>query len=72
VAVAPPGGGPSRLVIFAVADGAAADLKAAMQQRIREQLNPLFHIHDVVVVGALPRTASQKVMRRELRASYRS
>ena len=41
-----------------------------MQQQIRARLNPLFKIQDVVVVEALPRTASNKVMRRELRACY--
>ena len=32
--------------------------------------NPLFKIHDVVPIEELPRTASAKVMRRELRNSY--
>jgi acetyl-CoA synthetase len=70
VAVAPAGGGPSQLVIFAVADRPAADLKPVMQDAIRRELNPLFHIHEVIVVEALPRTASNKIMRRELRARY--
>jgi acetyl-CoA synthetase len=30
----------------------------------------LFKVHDVVITGALPRTASNKVMRRVLRAEY--
>jgi acyl-coenzyme A synthetase/AMP-(fatty) acid ligase len=42
-----------------------------MQQMIRARLNPLFRIEDVVAIPALPRTASAKVMRRELRAAYR-
>lgn len=69
VAVPPPGGGPERLVLFVVPHGtvAADDLRAAMQARIRTALNPLFKIDRVVLVDALPRTASQKVMRRELR-----
>ncbi len=77
VAVSPPGGGPSRLVIFAVperghrsTEGMAGEWRTAMQQLIRADLNPLFKIHDVVVVDALPRTASAKVMRRELRTGY--
>jgi len=41
-----------------------------MQDRIRTHLNPLFRIHEVVVVDALPRTASHKVMRRTLRNGY--
>jgi len=74
IAAAPPGGGPGQLVIYAVAsDPAGLDrdkLKAAMQALIRTELNPLFKIHDVVPVEALPRTASNKVMRRALRADY--
>ena len=74
VAVSPSGGGPSRLVIYGVpAPDVQADpevWKREMQQAIRSELNPLFKIHQVVVVDALPRTASAKVMRRELRARY--
>jgi acetyl-CoA synthetase len=69
-------GGPSQLVIYTVcADPAATDkhqLAAAMQGAIKRDLNPLFKIHDVVLIDALPRTASNKVMRRELRARYSS
>ena len=69
-----PGGGPSLLVIYAVCDGGAIldgeKLKAAMQNAIKRDLNPLFKIHDLVVVDALPRTASNKVMRRVLRDRY--
>jgi acetyl-CoA synthetase len=75
VALPPPGGGPSRLVIFAVpeaaCDPAAAEWRAEMQAAIAAELNPLFKVHDVVVVDELPRTASQKVMRRQLRGRYR-
>ena len=74
IAVAPPEGGPSRLVVYAVAvDPADADVdrwKEDMQEAIRSQLNPLFKVHDVVVIDELPRTASAKVMRRSLRAAY--
>jgi acetyl-CoA synthetase len=41
-----------------------------MQQAIAARLNPLFKVHDVVITEALPRTASNKVMRRTLRAEY--
>ena len=75
VAVEPPGGGPSRLVVFAVPrPGFVPDVAAwtkAMQAAIRSELNPLFKIQDVVVVDTLPRTASAKVMRRTLRKAYR-
>jgi acetyl-CoA synthetase len=72
VAVPPPGGGPDRLVVFVVSDG-DLDVEAtrnAMQGEIRRHLNPLFRIHEVVPVDTLPRTASQKLMRRTLRAEY--
>jgi len=71
-----PGGGPSLLVVYAVcAAGQLSNkeqLAAAMQAAIKRDLNPLFKIHDLVVIDALPRTASNKVMRRELRDRYLS
>ena len=70
VAVPMAGGGADQLVVFAVMNGAAGDLQKELQDRIKQRLNPLFRIHDVVCVEALPRTASNKVMRRELRAQY--
>lgn len=69
-----PDGGPSLLVIFAVAKTGSAqtepELLAAMKNAVRKDLNPLFKIHDLVLVDALPRTASNKVMRRTLRDRY--
>jgi acetyl-CoA synthetase len=74
VGVRPPGGGPSRLVIYAVPEpGVAPDpgvWSALMQQAIRSELNPIFRIDDVIIVGVLPRTASAKITRRELRARH--
>ena len=73
VAFNPPQGGPSLLVVYAVLSsgvGASDTLKKEMQRAIATRLNPLFKIHDVVPVDALPRTASNKVMRRVLRDSY--
>ena len=74
IAFDPPGGGPSLLVIYAVRDtGVSIDapgLRMAMHKAISKNLNPLFKIHDVVVIDALPRTASNKVMRRVLRDRY--
>ena len=69
IAVPPPDGGPSQLVIYAVLLPGAdtGSLTSSLQSAIREHLNPLFRIHDVVVVNALPRTASNKIMRRILR-----
>jgi acetyl-CoA synthetase len=72
VGVPPAGGGADRLVVFAVLkdDVPADDLRAELQREISEHLNPLFRIHDLVVVDSLPRTASNKLMRRELRGAY--
>ena len=74
VAVPPAGGGPEELVLVAVpeADVAAGGLdvealRVAAQRQIRAALNPLFKVARVVVRAGLPRTASNKVMRRVLR-----
>lgn len=72
VAISPKDGGPSQLVIYAVLAASAAapakqELHATLQTALSEHLNPLFRIQDVVIVDALPRTASNKVMRRLLR-----
>ena len=74
VAVSPKDGGPSQLVLYTVlvaseAAPAKQELHATLQAALSTHLNPLFRIHDVVIVGALPRTASNKVMRRLLRAN---
>ena len=70
IAAEPPGGGPSQLVVYAVLNKPIEDLQPALQHVLRNQLNPLFKIADVALVEALPRTASNKVMRRVLRAQY--
>lgn len=71
IAVSPPEGGPSQLVIFAVVapdrQQDKATLKTQLQKAIASQLNPLFKIYDLAIVDALPRTASNKLMRRALR-----
>ena len=76
IGVAGPHGGPCKLVIYAVLvsdDARSADpvcLKTAMQKQIKVKLNPLFGISDVIITDNLPRTASNKVMRRLLRDEY--
>jgi len=74
IAVTPKGGGPSQLVVYAVPEpGAQIDrfaLRMQMQRSISSGLNPLFKVHDVVITDTLPRTASNKVMRRVLRKEY--
>jgi acetyl-CoA synthetase len=73
IGIAPKEGGSDRLVIFAVVtQGTDVNpLCMPMQQAIKQHLNPLFLIHDVVKIDILPRTASNKVMHRELRDLYR-
>jgi acetyl-CoA synthetase len=74
IAVDPAGGGPSLLVLYVVLSPANAlkgdALKEAAQSAISSRLNPLFRVHDIRLAEALPRTASNKVMRRVLRAQY--
>jgi acetyl-CoA synthetase len=72
IAVDPPAGGPSLLVLFVVGTGLNPEaVKGAAQKSIAARLNPLFRVHDVRIVDSLPRTASNKVMRRVLRDNYR-
>lgn len=71
IALSPPDGGPSLLWVFAVPCGGGGasptQLQAALQQAIRSELNPLFKIERLACVDELPRTASNKIMRRVLR-----
>jgi len=69
VGVPTPGGGPELLHLFVVPTeaGRSAELHAACQAAVRAHLNPLFKVERTVVVAAMPRTASNKVMRRVLR-----
>lgn len=72
VSVPPPGGGPEQLIIFAVlqADVPMQDLQKEMQEIVKTRLNPLFKIQAVESIEKLPRTASNKVLRRDLRSRY--
>ncbi len=49
------------------ADLTAEAAKAACQEAIRKHLNPLFKLSAVQLRTSLPRTASNKIMRRVLR-----
>lgn len=72
IAVAPPGGGPSQLVMCAALEASEnvseSELESAFDARIATRVNPLFRVQHVWVLDELPRTASNKVMRRLLRA----
>jgi acetyl-CoA synthetase len=73
IAITPRGGGPSLLVVFACLKQKQTDtklLQASLQSALKTDLNPLFKIHEVVISETLPRTASNKVMRRVLRQQY--
>jgi acetyl-CoA synthetase len=65
-------GGAERLAVFVVPeDGperSAAAWRPIVQDAVSTALNPLFRVHRVVVAPSLPRTASNKIKRRELRA----
>jgi len=64
--------GPSQLVIYAVTNQLVEKEKImrAMQTKINLHLNPLFKIYDIVFVPELPKTASNKIMRRVLKKQY--
>lgn len=74
IGVPPPNGGPDKLVIYAVPVGSdpvdTARLKTRMQRLVRDKISVLFKIHDVVLIESLPRTASNKIVRRQLREDY--
>jgi acetyl-CoA synthetase len=67
-------GGPNRLVACIRASAEERPdkelLKKRIQKAISEKLSPLFKLDDVFICAQLPRTASNKVMRRELRNMY--
>lgn len=72
VSIAPKNNGPHVLIIFAATDDTLSkdEMIVAMQKKINSELNPLFKIHDLVLVSELPKTASNKIMRRVLREQY--
>jgi acetyl-CoA synthetase len=61
--------GADQLVIYAVTQPSLDKelLRQTMQARINAELNPLFKIHEVILTTELPKTASNKIMRRMLR-----
>ncbi|MEC9091786.1 MAG: AMP-binding protein, partial [Planctomycetota bacterium] len=67
--------GPDQLVVFYVPQAGYAldaqdELMQEMNQAIRAHLNPLFKVRQIVSKETLPRTASNKVMRRVLRQQF--
>ena len=73
IAVSPEGGGPSLMVIYYVERSFSLSEEDPLQmtnQIIRKKLNPLFKVTTIIKINSLPRTASNKVMRRKLRELY--
>ena len=73
IAVSPQEGGPSVLVIYAVCLPSKETPENKLRQTqliVKNRLNPLFKVQQLIEIERLPRTASGKVMRRELRKSY--
>ncbi|MBT5874893.1 MAG: AMP-binding protein [Candidatus Latescibacteria bacterium] len=68
----PGGEGAERLVVFVVTHQSVGldELGSELSRMIGKRLNPLYKIHRLVPAQALPRTASNKLMRRTLRAEY--
>ncbi|CAL5374390.1 unnamed protein product [Camellia sinensis] len=76
VGVPPQGGGPERLVIAVVfkdSSESATDLnklRMAFNSALQNKRNPLFKVSQIVPIPALPRTATNKVMRKVLRQQF--
>ncbi len=72
IAISPKEGGASALVVYYVSDEKMSNSEALkkIQNCIKTKLNPLFKLVDLVKIDTLPRTASKKVKRKELRLKY--
>ena len=75
IGVSPAAGGPSQLIIYVILKAGSegldkAAVKTALQNAIKVNLNPLFHVGDIVITSQFVRTASNKIMRRILRDQY--
>ena len=75
IAVSPKIGGPSQLVVYYVpltSKKLATEKFSEAKNVIKQQLNPLFKLTDFIEIETLPRTASNKIMRRKLRDLYQN
>ncbi|KAJ7536957.1 hypothetical protein O6H91_12G089700 [Diphasiastrum complanatum] len=73
IGIPPAGGGPENLLVVVVLKDneiklSEDELKHTFNLAIQQKLNPLFKVSSVAVIPLLPRTASNKVMRRTLRS----
>ena len=74
IAAAPEDGGPAKLVVFYVENknqNNDEDRLKAARKIVKTELNPLFKVADLLKIDVLPRTASNKIMRRTLRDNYK-
>jgi acetyl-CoA synthetase len=74
IGVQPGGEGAEQLVVWVVGHDPIDDpetLRAELGRLLATEVNPLFKIREVIPIDSLPRTASNKVMRRELQERYR-
>ncbi len=67
-------GGPNQLIIYCELpnDVNLETLHVELQNLIKEHLNPLFKIHKILKIDSLPRTASNKIIRKALRDHFSS
>lgn len=74
ISVSPKNGGPSELIVYFVEKNTIPEKEALkkVQNCIKSKLNPLFKVVDLVKIDNLPRTASKKVKRKELRKLYQN
>ncbi|CAL9057221.1 probable acyl-activating enzyme 17, peroxisomal [Musa acuminata AAA Group] len=76
IGVPPSTGGPEQLVMAVIfkdqsfSEENLEKLRLAFNSALQKRLNPLFKVSSVVPVPSLPRTASNKVMRRVLRQQF--
>jgi len=72
IAVSPKEGGPSFLIVYYVECAEMDKINALKkaQNSIKTKLNPLFKVVDLLKIDNLPRTASNKIKRKELRIKY--
>ncbi|XP_042418915.1 probable acyl-activating enzyme 17, peroxisomal [Zingiber officinale] len=76
IGVPPLAGGPEQLVVAVVfrdpntMEDDLEKLRLAFNSALQKKLNPLFKVSSIVPVPSLPRTASNKVMRRILRQKF--
>ena len=73
IGVPPPDSGPEQLIVYYIPKKEVAleeKLKKELQTMLSADLNPLFKIAEIKPQTSLPRTASNKLMRRVLKKEY--